>query len=214
MFALITVAPFSGILLPAIVFCATAVPAQGPASTRQELSVRHGTPIEEFTAAVNEYVELHRLLENPLADLTLGADPERTARARRAHRLLIHEMCALAYRPRIFTPRVSDYLRERIRPLVSDFRSDPENWPLATAIDALPQLPVEVAYRFEGTNLVLVDVETDLVVDVLEHALPVSFQDTSEPGLIDPDEMCAPEPLPVIKGSPCDAHEELDMCWS
>jgi hypothetical protein len=103
---------------------------------------------EQFMTAVNEYVELHRLLENPLARLTCGADPEQAARARRAHRSLIREARALAERPKIFTPCVSEYLREQIRRIVSTVPPDREHWAPAV-LDRLPQLPIELGYRFE-----------------------------------------------------------------
>ena len=62
--------------------------------------------------AVNEYVELHRVLANPLADLTRGSDPEQTARARRAHRSLIREARAVAERPK-YSLRVCQSFCER-----------------------------------------------------------------------------------------------------
>jgi hypothetical protein len=44
----------------------------------------------------------------------------------------------------------------------------------AGLLRALPQLPAELEYRTIGRDLVLLDVEADLVVDVLAHALPVA----------------------------------------
>jgi hypothetical protein len=144
-------------------------------------------------------------------DLTYGADAERTAKARRAHRLLIDEARALAELPKIFTPRVSEYLRQQIRLALNDFPPDGEHGSSAIVLDTLPRLPTAMSYRLDGLDLMLVDVDADLVVDVLEGALPESAHE--DPAL-DPEEMCAPEPLPLIEGSPCDAHGELAMCWS
>jgi len=42
-------------------------------------------------------------------------------------------------------------------------------WP---ALTMLPPLPPELAYRFIGRDLVLVDVHANLVVDILDLALP------------------------------------------
>ena len=85
---------------------------------------------------------------------------------------------------------------------------------LAAVFDTRPELPVEMNYRFEGRDLVLLDAEADLVVDVLEDALPSSAQEESELDPLDLEDTCAPEPLPLIEGSPCDAHQELYMFWS
>jgi hypothetical protein len=196
-------APSIAVLLPALVFTATVGSAQITAPTRQCPNTRHEPAVEQFTTAVNEYVELHRVLANPLADLTRGANPDQTARARRAHRSLIREARALAERPKIFTPCVAEYLREQIRHAVSAFPPGREDWRFAAVFDALPELPIEMNYRFEGPDLMLLDVEADRIVDVLEDALPSSAREESE---LDPEDTCAPEPMPLIEGSPCDAH--------
>src|SRR5688572_27403709 len=164
-------APFI-VLLPALLFCAPVLSTQTTAPTPQDLNTRREPAVEQFMTAVNEYVELHRLLENPLARLTYGADPEQGARARRAHRSLIREARALAERPKIFTPCVSAYLREQLRLAVNTVPPGGEHSPVAAVFDRLPQLPIEMGYRVEGTSLLLLDVEADLVVDVLEDALP------------------------------------------
>jgi hypothetical protein len=202
--------PFIVVFLPAVLLTATVVSAPITAPTQQGIDTWHEHARAQFTTAVNKYLELHRMFANPLADLTHGADPEQVARARRAHSSLIREARALAERPRIFTPFVSAYLQEQIRWAVRTFLPDGEHWLLAAVVDKLPELPIELEYRFEGRDLVLLDVEADMVVDVLEDALPATGQEESRPGV---DEMCLPEP-PLIDGSPCDTHEELETCWS
>jgi hypothetical protein len=204
-------APSVVVFLPAIVFTATVASAQITASTHQHVATWDEHALEQFTTAVNDYLQLHRLLANPLPDLTYGADPEQAARARRAHRSLIREARARTERPRIFTQFVSAYLQEQIRWAVRSFPADREDWPLAAVVDRLPELPIELEYRFDGRDLVLLDVEADMVVDVLEDALPSSALEDSRP---DADETCAPEPPPLVEGSPGDAHAELEMCWS
>jgi|CXWL01.1.fsa_nt_gi hypothetical protein len=53
----------------------------------------------------------------------------------------------------------------------------PENAPLATMpptlLGRLPSLPMELAYRIVGRALVLKDVDTNVIVDVLPDAVPV-----------------------------------------
>jgi hypothetical protein len=204
-------APFIAVLLPTLLLSATVASARTIAPTRQETNQHQELAVAQFMAAVNAYIEWHRVLANPLADLTHGADPEQTMRARRTHRSLIREARALAARPKLFTPCVSEYLRNQIRLAVSGFPPDPDYWPLSAVLGTLPELPVEMNYRFDGSDLVLLDVDADLVVDVLEDALPSSSDDESER---DPADTCAPEGLPLLEGSPCDAHQELEMCWS
>ena len=44
-------------------------------------------------------------------------------------------------------------------------------WP--SVLNALPVLPKPLEYRLDGRNLILVDVDANLVVDILENALPL-----------------------------------------
>jgi hypothetical protein len=50
-------APFIGVLLPALVFTATVESAQITAPTRQDPNTRPEPAVERFMTAVNEYVE-------------------------------------------------------------------------------------------------------------------------------------------------------------
>jgi hypothetical protein len=43
-------------------------------------------------------------------------------------------------------------------------------WP--TLVTALPTLPLEVEYRIVNRDLVLIDVGANIIVDVLDEALP------------------------------------------
>jgi hypothetical protein len=67
-------------------------------------------------------------------------------------------------------------------------------WP--SMLWRLPALPEELEYRFVGRDLVLLDVRANLVVDVLDDALP---------GPLDR--------RPATRG-PCVAHPELAGCWT
>lgn len=98
----------------------------------------------------------------------------------------------------IFRPDVADLFRRRIAATLRgyDNRADlldemdeeelvvppirvnaPLPWGTGNVIlpsiaDALPPLPEELAYRILGRELVLVDMESDLVIDVIRAALP------------------------------------------
>ena len=169
----------------------------------------------------------------------MTADPEQAARARSLLRTAIRDARATARPGDLFTSAIAADLRARIETAVQAiYRANAASFgdlddsalrtvPLAVndtlpwgaadvrwgaVLEALPDLPKELAYRLVGRDLVLLDVETDLVVDVLERAF---FLD--RPGALDPVEapdMCAPESLPLIGGAPCLAHPELEMCWS
>jgi hypothetical protein len=51
------------------------------------------------------------------------------------------------------------------------------SWALGNAmppcvLHALPELPIELQYRFVGVDLILIDIHADLVVDILRDAIP------------------------------------------
>jgi hypothetical protein len=143
----------------------------------------HAQVVAEFTSAVDRYLEIHRLLESPMSSLTLGADPEQAARARKAHREAIVAARIATPRGDIFTPRVAAYMRHQIQVAARQAYMAGDHITIA-AIDRLPRLPIELEYRFVDRDLVLLDREIDLVVDVLKDALP------PEPA-VDWTEMCS-----------------------
>jgi hypothetical protein len=158
------------LLLPALAL--TAIPAQAETLAcvvyRQDPQTQ---AVSEFATNVNLYMEVHRLLESPLASLTRWADPEQAARAREAHRKAIVEARIATPRGDIFTPHVAAYLRREIMTAVR--RAQAEGIDVEeTVLGALPKLPTELEYRFAGRDLVLLDKEIDLIVDVLYEALP------------------------------------------
>lgn len=63
---------------------------------------------------------------------------------------------------------------------------------------SLPPLPRELEYRWYGTSLILLDVRANLVIDVLDEAVPV---DTAQPSS-------------DRQQTPCNVHPELPACWT
>ena len=162
----------ASILLLLPVMALAAIPAHAESLA---CAIHRHTPqaqaVSEFTTTVNLYVELHQLLESPLSSLTRWSDPEQAMRAREAHRKAIVEARIATPRGDVFTPRVATYLRNEIRMAVR--RAQAEGIDVEEAVlEALPQLPIELEYRFVDRDLVLLDMETDLIVDVLYEALP------------------------------------------
>jgi hypothetical protein len=174
-------------LLPALAL--TALPAYAQAMAFDEHRPAVPLAVSEFTTTINRYLELHRLLEDPMSSLTLCADPEQTARAREAHRKAIVEARVTTPRGDVFTPRVATYIRRQLQLAMHQAQTTNADMK-EIALQRLPELPNELEYRFVDRDLVLLDTEMDLVVDVLQDALPVE------------------------EGGPCLAHPELEMCWS
>jgi len=206
-------AAFVLFLLP--VLALTTIPAHAEAvlGHGHRQVAEHSLAVTEFTTAVNRYLELHRLLESPMAHLTRGTDLEQTERTREAHRKAIVEARIATPRGDIFTARVAADIRREL--LIAMRRAQiAEADVTQVALDYLPALPNEVEYRFVDRDLVLLDTETLLVVDVLEHALPPEVAAGPAPRLNEED-LCAPEiPPPAVQGGPCQVHPELPMCWS
>jgi hypothetical protein len=193
-----------GTMTATILFLLPALALSAAATQPQPVAANERAPIA-FTAAVARYVELHRLLEPHLAGFT--ADPEQIARARLRHRDSIRLARATGRHGDVFTPLVSAYFRRQIETAARALPIGEVEFPF----EVLPELPEELQYLLQGRDLVILDIETDLVVDVLDDALPPGAYEQEEPS---GSELCAPEPFPVIHPSPCDVHGELDMCWS
>ena len=127
----------------------------------------------------------------------------------------------------VFTPAIASVFRRRLADAVrqSALRGEalepqqaPRDEPRLEVNDAFPwiagqgmppailatltPLPAELEYRFVYRDLVLLDVGANLVVDILENALPLT-----------PARHEAVEPCPAPSGA-CAVHPELPMCWS
>jgi len=191
-------------LLPVLALTAATAHAQPTAYQEHPYASTHAQAVAEFTASVHRYLEVRRLLESPMSRL-LGADLEQTARAREAHRKAVAEARVATPRGDVFTPRVAADFRHDLR-IAAYLARVAEAEVMPTALERLPGLPNELEYRFVDRDLVILDTETYLVVDILEHALP------PEPEL--EQELCAPEFPPPVESGPCGVHPELEMCWS
>jgi hypothetical protein len=158
--------------------------------------------LDRFGAAVGEYVQLHRRLERtmPVAHDRSFTDPEDMWVARLAIQAALVAARPGAQQGDILSPAVGDVLRHRLAAAIHFYRHDPADilaeidqerlprtpdpvvnaefpsgigrhiWP--TLLRALPELPDELEYRFSNRDLVLLDVHANLVVDILENALP------------------------------------------
>ena len=155
-----------------------------------------------FNAAVEQYVTLHRCLERSLPPERMFDDAEEMFAARKALRSAILGARPNARQGDVFTPGVALLLIERLDRAISEHGHDPADiladineerlpgipepevngqypwgigsamWP--TLLRALPALPPELEYRFSNRDLVLIDVHANLVLDILENALPAA----------------------------------------
>jgi hypothetical protein len=153
--------------------------------------------VAQFTDAVNRYMNLRWMVEEPLEPEALCSDPEETQR--RVERLAraIRTERATARAGDIFSPAVASLFRQHITAAryelgaeVGTYLEDAElqnlielpclevngslRWNTGDVLwlfllRRLPSLPPELEYRFVGRDLVLVDVDLNLVVDILKN---------------------------------------------
>jgi hypothetical protein len=156
-------------------------------------------PLEAFKAAVHQYAQVHRAIERQLPRLHSTRDAQEIREHVNAMASALQTARAGAREGDIFTPAIGVLLRDRISdalaargfrpadviaasveesddeapmPIVTGrfpWRRGAAMWPCI--IDALPALPQELQYRIVGSDLVLVDIHADLVVDVLRNAV-------------------------------------------
>ena len=174
------------------------IPAPGLAQTRQSAD-----PFDTFTAAADEYAQLHRRIELALGPVEITAvakeiqdNVDAMSAAIRAERPLVRQ-------GDLFTPKLSGVLRQRIAGALAaqgltaaDVATDeiPEGvsrqslvlavgrkfpWivgstTLPCILEVLPRLPRELQYRFVFRDLAIVDVHANLVVDILPNAIPAT----------------------------------------
>src|SRR5688572_18944123 len=172
----------------------------------------------EFLDRVAEYVEIRREVSAGVDGPAFCSDLEELSRLAEHRAAAIRDARPLAREGAIFTPRVVEFFRARIaqaaRRGAIDITSAAERdhdvvlevnevlpWAAgapasARLVDQLPPLPAELEYRLVDRHLVLLDVETSLVVDVLREAVPRRM-----------------ESLAIGSAGACDVHPELPQCW-
>jgi hypothetical protein len=164
--------------------------------------------LAQFDHAVDEYVALHRRLERSLPPERLFGDAEEMFAARAKIRSAILAARRNARQGDIFTPGVAQAFVDNLAFAIEECGHEPADiladinaerlpgtpqphvngkypwgigssmWP--TLLRVLPELPAELEYRFSDRDLVLIDVHANLVVDVLEDALPAPLRGETE----------------------------------
>ncbi len=156
--------------------------------------------LRTFDREVDRYVRLHRRLQRELPPEHMYTDDEDMSVAIDALHDALVDARPYAQAGALFTPAVAELLTRRIELAIAATGLKPEAallamkhgyqpaipalrvndrftgvrhvrvWPALLAV--LPTLPTELAYRFVGRDLVIVDLHADHVVDILKNALP------------------------------------------
>jgi hypothetical protein len=155
---------------------------------------------QEFSDRVQKYVQLHKSIEATVPKLKTTNEPELIVAHQKILARKIKAARAHAKRGDIFTPAAREAF---LKSISSEFQGPqaphakatikqgaplkkvhlhvneiyPESIPYTsvppTMLQNLPKLPEEVAYRAVSSDLVLLDVKANLVVDYLRGVIPV-----------------------------------------
>jgi hypothetical protein len=175
--------------------------AGGPAQTPKggEPVNADAKALASFVARLNDYVAMHRKLEDSLPKLKKESTPKEIDDHQRALARLVQNARRGAKPGDIFTPDAQVVIKQlmarvfggpdgkALRDSINDENPGtpvkltantryPDTVPLSTVppqvLQGLPKLPEEMEYRFIGDALILMDVHAHLVVDLIEHVLP------------------------------------------
>lgn len=162
------------------------------------VSTADKTAIQTFEKQVKDYVQLRDKVKANAPKLSKDSTPEQIQAYRTALEQSLRTERAGAKRGDIFRTETADYIR---RTLKTEFQGKDRqelretmfetevqgvvlrvNYPYAqsaelsempaTLLAKLPQLPKEVRYRFVGRNMLLVDRESNVIIDYMPDALP------------------------------------------
>ena len=154
--------------------------------------------IDVFEKQVKDYIALRNKVRENVPKLSKDSTPEQIDAYRTALEQSLRDARSKAKRGDFFRPETADFIR---RTLKAEFQGKDRqelrekifemetksvvmrvNYPYphsaefsempATLLAKLPQLPKELRYRFVGRNLLLVDRESDLIIDYMPDALP------------------------------------------
>jgi hypothetical protein len=154
--------------------------------------------LQLFEKQVNDYVELRKKVRASAPKLSKDSTPEQINTYRTVLEESMRTARAGAKRGELFRPDTADYIR---RTLKTEFQGKDRrelrdtifetetqgvvlrvNYPYAqsaelsempaTLLAKLPQLPKELRYRFVGRNMLLVDRESNVIIDYMPDALP------------------------------------------
>lgn len=164
----------------------------------QNFTGANKTIAAEFEKRAKEYAALRERLEGGLPKLPKKATPEQIEAHKAALLKSVQTARAGAKHGNIFTPDAAAMIRallkaefkgrDRRELRAAVFEAETKGVPVKvnaaypeakelvemppSLLLALPQLPKQVRYRFVGTNMLLVDRESNLIIDYMTSALP------------------------------------------
>ena len=154
--------------------------------------------IQNFENNVKDYVKLRNKVREQAPKLSKDSTPEQIHAYRTTLEELQRNARKGAKRGDLFTPEIANFIRRtlknefqgRDRKEIRDIAFETElkgvvlrvNYPYAasaelsempaTLLAKLPHVPKEVRYRFVGRNMILVDRESNVIIDFMPEALP------------------------------------------
>ena len=172
--------------------------AQVTPTATPQLSAVDKAAVKRFEGRVKNYVKLRNAVKAKLPKLSKDATPQQIESYRENLEAAVRNTRTGAKRSDIFNHEGSEYIRRtlkvnftgkdrvELRNIVFEGETATVkvrvNYPYPdqaelvemppTVLLNLPQLPPEVKYRFVGRNLLLVDSETNLILDYMTNALP------------------------------------------
>jgi hypothetical protein len=165
----------------------------GPATTNE------ADAIKDFQKRVDDYVALHKKLEDGLPTVSNEATPEQIDARQRDLLKRIAAARANAHQGELLTPAMETMIRGRFEQVfkkdrdgaaVKDSVMDenpagvtvavnqryPDDVPLSTmppdVLEFLPKMPEELEFRFVGRHLIIMDPHAHLIVDYIANAIP------------------------------------------
>ena len=167
------------------------------AAAQQRVVTTEAEELRQFHLRIDQDMELHSRLEKESPPLKAADDPEAI---RASQKGLAEKIRAERKKPvqgAIFTAETRTIFRRRLRALLQGpkgaeleraIKDDapspiplrvnteyPAGYPLSsmppTILAALPQLPEDLAYRFVGNALILLDVHANLILDFIPNAI-------------------------------------------
>lgn len=172
--------------------------AQEPLASPAVTSPAEKAVVKAFETQVKDYVKLRNKVREAGPKLSKDSTPEQIEAYRKTLEDSMRAARKGAKSGDLFRPEISDYIRRtlknefqgRDRAEIRDIVFETElqgvvlrvNYPYAqsaelsempaTLLSKLPQLPTEVRYRFVGRNLLLVDRESNVIIDFMANGLP------------------------------------------
>ena len=154
--------------------------------------------IETFEKQVKAYIELRNKVRENAPKLSKDSTPEQIHAYRTTLEQSLRNARPNAKRGEFFVPATADYIRRTLKTEFQGkdrqelreqiFETETQGVVLrvnytyaqtaefsempATLLAKLPQLPKELRYRFVGRNMLLVDRESDVIIDIMPDALP------------------------------------------